>query len=59
MDELVVDWSGEVRHLQTTYRRKELFHMNSDSKEDFTDSWWFLGICAAVAVILTLLHFNR
>ncbi|MFZ4202436.1 hypothetical protein [Lysinibacillus sp. NPDC056220] len=54
-----MDWSGEVRHLQTTYRRKELFHMNSDSKEDFTDSWWFLGICAAVAVILTLLHFNR
>ena len=32
--------------------------MNSDTKEDFTDTWWFLGICAAVAVVLTFLS-NR
>lgn len=32
--------------------------MNSDTKEDFTDSWWFLGICASVAVILTLFAFS-
>lgn len=31
--------------------------MNSDSKEDFTDTWWFLGICAAAAVVLTLFAF--
>lgn len=31
--------------------------MNSDSKEDFTDTWWFLGLCAAVAVVLTLFAF--
>ncbi len=31
--------------------------MNSDTKEDFTDTWWFLGICAVVAVVLTLFAF--
>lgn len=31
--------------------------MNSDSKEDFTDTWWFLGLCLAVAVVLTLFAF--
>lgn len=31
--------------------------MNSDSKGDFTDTWWFLGLCAAVAVVLTLFAF--
>ncbi|MFJ7668743.1 hypothetical protein ACIQXI_16725 [Lysinibacillus sp. NPDC097195] len=34
--------------------RKEVIQMNSGSKEDFTDTWWFLGICATVTFVLTI-----
>ncbi|MET4561141.1 cytochrome c biogenesis protein ResB [Lysinibacillus parviboronicapiens] len=31
--------------------------MNRESKEDFTDTWWFLGICATVTIVLTICAF--
>ncbi|AHN23904.1 Uncharacterised protein [Lysinibacillus sphaericus] len=31
--------------------------MNSETKEDFSDTWWFLGICATATVVLTIFAF--
>lgn len=31
--------------------------MNNETEDDFTDTWWFLGICTIVAIILAICAF--
>ena len=31
--------------------------MNNETAKDFTDTWWFLGICATVTIIIATCAF--